>query len=149
MHALLFVALLSRCYAHPVFRLVPVVSRTTSGRDASGDHAAMSVTFRVRVVDPARVPARNIALRDHANGHAFIARRLAGQSTARLEATGNSTSQVRLRLQDALRRFTRDVNAELAREERVYDGVTERGAAQNQGPSFGFPGGPDGPDLCP
>jgi hypothetical protein len=44
--------------------------------------------------------------------------------------------------------LTRDANIEYARQAHIYDTVTENGRAQNQGPAYGFPGGPNASVSC-
>lgn len=136
------------CNAHPQFTLIPKVTSERAARTGSNYEASASVGFLVRVVIPAKMP-NDAALRNHARGHETIAERVARSSDGTVRAVGSSQSQAHARLKQTIARMQSDLLKELQREERVYDTVTENGSAQNQGPVYGFPGGPNATILCP
>jgi len=144
----IFVAALS-CNAHPQYRIRPIAAHVQVSKERAGYRAVTRVSFALQTVVPAKVPQTDPALRAHVAGHLAVARRVAASSRGRFEAIGGSSARARVRLRQAIARVTSDLQRELDREERVYENVTESGAAQSSGPSFGFPGGPDMHVLCP
>jgi hypothetical protein len=147
---LIFIAaLVSRpCNIHPVYILQPNVRNVTVVRDGSTYRASAQLTFAIRETLPAVLTSVDPGLLDHVRGHQIIAQRVARSSGGAIRATGSSAAQARARLHDGVSRMQRDLSKELDREERVYDSVTQDGAAQSQGPIYGFPGGPDAHDSC-
>ncbi len=117
-------------------------------RLAHGYHASAKLVFRVVERTRAVIPNADPGLVDHARGHGAIARRVARASAGSVEGIGRSQVQAKTRLAQGIARLARDAQNELDREERVYDSVTEDGAAQNQGPVYGFPGGRDAHTTC-
>ncbi len=145
----LFFALLSRpCNVHPVYTLQPVVRGVQVRRDGTHYVASGHLSFSVREKTPALLTSADPGLLAHVRGHQIIAQRVAQSSGGAVRATGASAAQARARLNDGVGQTERDLSKELDREERVYDSVTENGAAQSQGPVYGFPGGPDAHDSC-
>lgn len=147
---MLFLAALfvSPCNIHPVYVLHPVVKNVTVRRTGSTYRAGATLTFAIREKVPAVLTSIDPGLLDHVRGHQIIAQRVARSSADSVRASGTTDAQARAHLNDALRRITLDLSKELDREERVYDSVTENGAAQSQGPVYGFPGGPDATQTC-
>lgn len=147
--ALLLAALINTpCNVHPVYVLQPSVRNVRVRRSGSGYAATAQLHFSVREKRPAVITSVDPGLLDHVRGHQIIAQRVARSSADSVRAVGASALQARARLRDALAHLESDLAKELDREERVYDNVTEGGAAQSQGPAYGFPGGPDADDSC-
>jgi hypothetical protein len=136
------------CNIHPVYVLQPVLRNVGVVRDGKIYRASAQLTFSVREKTPAVITSVDPGLLDHVRGHQVIAQRVARSSIGTIRAEGNSAAQARARLSDGAARTQRDLSKELDREERVYDSVTQNGAAQSQGPMYGFPGGPDARDSC-
>lgn len=136
------------CNAHPVYVIKAVRGAVTVKRAANGYIASTKLSFRIVETTPAVIASVDPGLLDHVRGHQIIAQRVARSSVGSVRSDGNSDAQARARLQQGIHRLTNDVNRELTREEHVYDSVTENGAAQSQGPVYGFPGGPDAHDPC-
>lgn len=136
------------CNSHPQYALQPVISYDAVARSGAVYHASARLRFRLVQKTPALIPSADPGLLDHVQGHYVIARRVVQSSTGTVQATGNTAAQARLRLRQAIARMTSDSQNELFREEHVYDSVTENGAAQSQGPQYGFPGGPDARETC-
>ena len=136
------------CDAHPVFALRPVASAARVARAGSGYQAAAQLHFTVTQRSRPFALPTDAGLRAHIEGHRTIAERIARSSADSVRAAGASAAQARTRLHDAIARIESDLAKELDREEHVYDTVTENGAAQSQGPMYGFPGGPDARDTC-
>lgn len=141
-------AVAAPCNAHPVYELKPVPAAIGVRRNGSGYSASAKLSFRIVEKTPAIITSVDPGLLEHVRGHQIIAQRVARSSVGNVRADGTSAGQARERVQNAIRRMTNDVNRELFREEHVYDSVTENGAAQSQGPVYGFPGGPDAHDPC-
>jgi len=142
----LVAAAVSTCALRPDLQLVPAVSRVRLVHDTRSFRANANITFTVRTIrKPA--PSGDPGLHAHIAGYYAIAQRLAQASQVR--AVGTTPAQARTRLVKAVAQLAHDVNVEYARQARVYDAVTENGRAQNQGPAYGFPGGPDADAYCP
>ncbi len=138
-------AAVSTCTLRPQLQLVPAVSLARIMHDTRSFRANASITFTVRTIrKPA--PSGDPGLRAHVAGYYAIAQRLAQASQVR--AIGTTPAQARLRLLKAVAQLAHDVNVEFARQARVYDAVTENGRTQNQGPAYGFSGGPDANAYC-
>jgi hypothetical protein len=135
--------LASPCNAHPIYALAPVVSGTSVRKDSGAYRASARLTFRIVEKRPAVITSVDPGLLDHVHGHQVVAERVARSSEGTVQAVGSSRAQAQARLRQALSRMALDEQRELDREERVYDSVTNYGAAQSQGPQYGFPGGPD------
>jgi hypothetical protein len=145
----LIAALTSRpCNIHPVYVLQPALRNVQVKRAGSGYTASAQLSFSVREKTPAVITSVDPGLLDHVRGHQIIAQRVARSSDGAIRASGSSAAQARSRLNDGVAQTERDLSKELDREERVYDSVTQNGAAQSQGPMYGFPGGPDAHDSC-
>lgn len=125
--------------------MVPVVSQVRTAREGSSYQAGARVSFAVRVVKKAGLPD-DAGLRAHVRGYFTIVQRLAQAS--HVQAVGTSQSQARARLAKAIAALAHDVNLEYERQLRVYDSVTENGRSQDQGPAYGFPGGPNANVYC-
>jgi hypothetical protein len=136
------------CNAHPVYALRPVVTPVRVQHTAGSYTAMANLTFKVVETKPAMITSVDPGLLDHVRGHQIIAQRVARSSIGSVRATGSSAAQARARLKQAVSRLTSDSQKELDREDHVYETVTENGAAQSQGPVYGFPGGPDAHELC-
>lgn len=136
------------CNSHPEYALQPIVSYGPVTRAGSVYRASAHLRFRLIEKTPALIPSVDPGLLDHVQGHYIIARRVAQSSTGSVQSTGNTAALARTRVRQAIARVTSDAQSELLREERVYESVTENGAAQSQGPQYGFPGGPDAHEIC-
>ncbi|HZZ65596.1 MAG TPA: hypothetical protein VFE17_08870 [Candidatus Baltobacteraceae bacterium] len=136
------------CNSHPQYALQPVISYGSVAHAGAVYRASAHLRFRLVEKTPALIPSVDPGLLDHVQGHYIIARRVAQSSTGTVQATGNTAAQARVRLRQAIERMTSDSQNELLREEHVYESVTENGAAQSQGPQYGFPGGPDARETC-
>lgn len=132
------------CAAHPVYALKAVVSAVAVRRDGNAYRASASLRFTI--VTTSHAPPSASA---HARGHYVIAQRVAQSSIGRFESTAPGARAARAQVLRAIAQMTADAEHELRREERVYDSVTEDGAAQNLGPQYGFPGGANLRDPCP
>jgi len=145
---LLLAAAIAPCNAHPQYRITAVAHdvRVTGG--GSSYRASARIAYSLKVLVPAHVPAGDAGLRAHVAGHQEIARKVAASSVGTIQANGSSSTQARGRLAATIERLRSDLERELQREQRAYDNVTENGAAQSQGPAFGFPGGPDARTAC-
>jgi hypothetical protein len=149
MHGILLAALLDApCNAHPVYELKPVVSARRFQASRGGYLATAHLAFRISERTPALIASVDPGLLDHVRGHQLIAQRVSRSSIGNVRATAGTRSAASMRLAQAVLRLTNDAQRELDREEHVYDAVTENGAAQSQGPVYGFPGGPDAHDTC-
>lgn len=82
----------------------------------------------------------------HVRGYYVIARRVA--STSQATAVGAGPSEARSRLDKTIAGLSQDVNIEYQRQKRMYDAVTDNGRSQDQGPGYGFPGGPGASAYC-
>lgn len=136
------------CNAHPVYALAPVVSGASLRRQGNVYRASAHLAFRVVDKQPAVITSVDPGLLNHVRGHEIIAQRVARSAVAFVQAVGSSRAQAQSRLRQALAQTEADEERELAREERVYDSVTNYGASQSQGPLAGFPGGPDVQAPC-
>lgn len=135
----------SACVFRPQLQLSPVISAARVMRSSHAFTASARLTLAIITLKkPA--PANDAGLRAHVAGYYVIARRLMQPSA--LRAIGGSQVQVRARLAKAVTALVRDANAEYARQAHIYDTVTENGRAQGQGPSYGFPGGPNANVYC-
>ncbi len=145
---LLFVAALLTCKADPVYTLVRVPAPVRIERNGPMYRAVTRLSFRV--TPRLRPPhTRDAGFNDHVRGRQIIAQRVAGSSNGEISAGAKSERDARAQLRRALNQMTADAQKELMREERVYDSVTEDGMAQDQGPTFGLPGGRNAHDRCP
>ncbi len=131
------------CNIHPVYALAATVTRVKVARNGRQFHASATIGFTLREVRSAMIVSIEQGLLEHVRGHQIIAQRVARSSNGLVVATGSSAALARAQLNSTVRKMTSEQNAELAREERAYDNVTQNGAEQSQGPSYGFPGGPD------
>lgn len=138
----------SGCNAHPVYALRPVVGAARLSRTGAGYQAAAQLHFTVTQRSGGGPLPADPGLRAHIEGHRTIAVRVARTAADSVRAVGATAMQARSRLRDAIAHIQADLLKELDREEHVYDTVTENGAAQSQGPVYGFPGGPDARDTC-
>lgn len=136
------------CNIHPVYSLIAVRGKVKIAHVNGKYQASSSLSYRVQEVMGAVIVTVEPGVLEHVRGHQIIASRVAHSSNGHVEATGSSEQQARSRLADGIRKLTADQNKELLREERAYDNVTENGAAQSQGPSYGLPGGPDVQDAA-
>jgi hypothetical protein len=133
------------CTLRPQLQLAPAVSHVRVVRASSSFTASASLTLSVRTIKKAAATS-DAGLRVHVAGYYTIARSLAQVSS--LRAIGSSQTQARARLGKAVAALVRDANTEYARQVRIYDNVTENGRTQGQGPSYGFPGGPNASVYC-
>jgi Bacterial protein of unknown function (DUF922) len=136
------------CNVHPVYALQPVLRNVRVQRSGPSYTASAELTFDIRQKTAPAVPSKDPGLLAHVRGHKIVAQRVAQSSNGTIRATGNTPAQARGRLRDGVTQTQRDLSKELDREESVYDSVTQNGAAQSQGPVYGFPGGPDARDVC-
>ncbi len=137
------------CNAHPAFAIKPVVTNRRVARQ--GDRYIETARLRFTLVrrTTESIPSNDAGLRAHAAGHATVARRVSASSGGAVQSSGLSRTQAESRMNRTIMRLTSDLNAELLREEQAYDTITADGAAQAQGPAFGFPGGPNARAPCP
>lgn len=146
---LLLAALLSApCNAHPSYAVQSTVAHVQVVRRSGTYVASAQAHFTLRVEQPAMIPSVDPGLLQHVQGHMIVAQRVVRSSGASIEADGTSPAQARLHLNQTVSRMRADLQNELLREERAYDNVTANGASQSQGPSYGFPGGPDVQSAC-
>jgi hypothetical protein len=146
---LLLAALLAApCNAHPTYAVQPQVTNVRVLRRSSAYVATAQLRFTLREAMPAVIPSVDPGLLDHVQGHLIVARRVVRSSGGTVESNGASAQTARSRLHATIARMQRDLQSELDREERAYDNVTQNGAAQSQGPAYGFPGGPDAHTPC-
>jgi hypothetical protein len=138
-------AAISSCAYRPELKMVPAVSQIRIARQGSSYQAGARIAFAVRIVRKAQLPD-DAGLRAHVRGYFTIVQRLAQSSQA--QAVGTSPAQARARLEKTIAALTHDVNVEYKRQLRVYDSVTENGRSQDQGPAYGFPGGPNANVYC-
>lgn len=136
------------CSSHPTYALRAIVSPVVVRREGGSYRAAASLRFDV-VPKPLPAHTSDQGFNDHVRGHQIIARRVARSFVGSSQAVGTSPAQARSQLLRAIAQMSLDAQKELEREERVYDSVTEDGAAQDQAPQFGFPGGANAKDRCP
>jgi hypothetical protein len=136
------------CNAHPAYAVQPNVSSVRIIRRSAAYVATAQLRFTLRQVQPALIPSVDPGLLEHVQGHLAVARRVVRSSGGTVEANGANAQQARSRLNQTIARMQRDLQSELDREERAYDNVTQNGAAQSQGPAYGFPGGPDAHTPC-
>lgn len=146
---IILAALISRpCNVHPVYVLQPVVRNVHVQHNGKTYRATGQLTFTLKETKPALLTSIDPGLLDHVRGHQIIAQRVARSSSGEVTAEGSSPAQARARLTSGVAQTQRDLSKELDREEHVYDSVTQNGAAQSQGPIYGFPGGPDARESC-
>lgn len=146
---LLLAALLTApCNAHPQYAVQPQTAAVRLVHRSGGYIASTHVRFTLRETVPALIPSVDPGLMEHVHGHLAVAQRVVASAGADVEANGASAAQARTRLKQTIARMSGDLQNELAREERAYDNVTQNGAAQSQGPAYGFPGGPDVHSIC-
>lgn len=136
------------CNAHPVYDVVAKVSAVHVARRAHSYVARAQLRFVLRQTVPAVIPSVDPGLLEHVQGHLTVAQRAVRSSGGSVQANGTTAAQARERLNAAVARMRSDLQKELLREERAYDNVTNYGAAQSQGPAYGFPGGPDARSPC-
>jgi hypothetical protein len=142
-------AALSPCSYSLQLELVPAISHVRVVHAANSFTASGNLTLLVVTGSllTNRATDRDPGTHAHIAGYFGIARSLAQTSSVR--AIGSSQAQARARLAKAVAALVRDANTEYARQSRIYDTVTEHGRAQNQGPAYGFPGGPNASVYCP
>ncbi|HZT14066.1 MAG TPA: hypothetical protein VFA29_14800 [Candidatus Baltobacteraceae bacterium] len=131
------------CNIHPVYVLTAVTAPVSVTRTGSKYQASSRISFRIKETRSAVIVSVEPGVLEHVRGHQLIAQRVARSSSGRITAAGSTAAQARAGLARSIRDLTADQNRELLREEHVYDTVTENGAAQSQGPSYGMPGGSD------
>ena len=131
------------CNIHPVYSLAAVRGAMKIVHAHGRYEASSPIAFRVHEVTGAVIVSVEPGLLDHVLVHQIIAQLVARSSGGTVKALGSSAQQARSRLADGIAKMTSDQNAELQREERTYDTVTDNGSEQSQGPSYGLPGGPD------
>ncbi|MGZ3499551.1 MAG: DUF922 domain-containing protein [Vulcanimicrobiaceae bacterium] len=152
MIALAFAALLAlapaHCNAHPVYRAQPRVTNITMAREGAGYRASASITFVLQAVRPAVLPTDDAALRAHAQGHRAIAERIAAGARGSVMGFGKTPAAARASLDNDVSALTRETNQAIDHQEQTYDRVTDNGAAQDQAPLYGFPGGADVTTPC-
>lgn len=141
----LIAAAASPCALRPSLQLVPAVSGVRAVRLSHGYAAVAKLRLSVRTLTKAAA-VNDRGFRAHVAGYYAIARRLTQPSL--LRANAGSQTQARARLARAVAQLVLDANAEYVRESNIYDTVTENGRAQSQGPSYGFPGGPNADVYC-
>lgn len=137
MALLAFLAAAGMCGRHPAYRLVPNFTAAAYARAASAVRAERRVAFRL---EPKRW-----GIDAHARGAYRLASDAARNFSGSVSAVGTSRDLAALALRTASQVFVRNANAQLVLELRTYDRVTDSGRAQDQGPSFGFPGGANCP----
>lgn len=142
------VLLAAACNAHPAYAAQPVVTNVRLVRAGRVYHASARIRFTLRTTAPAMIPSVDPGLLDHVQGHMIVAQRVIRSSDGTVNANGSSAALARARLNQTIARMRTDLQNELMREERAYDNVTANGASQSQGPSYGFPGGPDVHSPC-
>ena len=129
----------------PELKVVPIVSQLRIARRGSSYEASARITLAVRTVRKAQLPD-DAGLQAHVRGYYAIVLRLSQASAA--QAVGTAPAQARARLYKTIAALAHDVNVEYQRQLHVYDSVTENGRAQDQGPAYGFPGGPNANVYC-
>ncbi len=142
------VLLAAACNAHPAYAVQAVVTNVRVVRRSSGYLASAHIRFTLRTTAPAMIPSVDPGLLDHVQGHLTVAQRVIRSSEGNIEANGSNAGLARTHLDQTAARMRNDLQNELMREERAYDNVTANGASQSQGPSYGFPGGPDAHSPC-
>lgn len=143
--AVALAAAISPCAYRPELKMVPVVSQLRIVRRGSSYQAGARVSFSVRTMRKAELPD-DAGLRAHVRGYFTIVGRLAQAS--QVQSVAASQAQARARLSKAIAALAHDVNVEYKRQVRVYDSITENGRSQDQGPAYGFPGGPNANVYC-
>jgi|GEM_PF-1955553 len=136
------------CNADPAYAVRSNPSPVRVAARAGKFVASARVDFSVQQITPALVPSADSGLLDHVHGHLIVAQRVVRSAAASIQANGATAAQAKAHLLQTVTRMRRDLQAELNREERVYDTVTANGAQQSQGPAFGFPGGADAHTPC-
>lgn len=129
--------LAAACAAHPVLHLVSHAAPAHVVATAGGYNAKAAVTFSVDT--RGIVPGGD--RQDHVRGHIQIAQNYARAAHSTIRGFGRTRQDALRNLRAAIDRSTADAQNELAREEALYDRVTDRGLRQDQGPLYGFPGG--------
>jgi len=138
-------AAVSPCLFRPELKVVPIVSQIRIARRVSAYQASARITFAVRTVKKAQL-ANDPGLQAHVRGYYAIVQRLAQAST--VQAIGTTMTQARAGLYKTIAALAHDINVEYLRQQRAYDDVTENGRSQDQGPAYGFPGGPNATVYC-
>ena len=87
------------------------------------------------------------ALRNHEEGHWEIAQR-ALRRTSVISVIAPSRTRAARDLVRALAAQLQETNAETGQAEKTYDRVTDHGIRQEDGPAYGFRGGPDVTFSC-
>lgn len=136
----------SPCVLRPDLRIVPWVSHVRAVHQGSAYVVSARINFNVRTVHGAK-RTNDPGLQAHVRGYYTIARRIAEPSSAR--ALAPTVAIGRARLARTAATLARDVNLEYRRQIQAYDSVTSNGRTQDQGPAYGFPGGPDARISCP
>jgi hypothetical protein len=140
---LLAALLTAPCNIHPEYAVQPQVTHISVQQQRGRYVASAQVHFSLRVTKEALMPSVDGALLAHVQGHLTVARRVIRSSDGTVRANGGTQAQARTRLNQTVARMRSDLQNELTREEAAYDNVTAYGRSQSQGPSYGFPGGPD------
>lgn len=81
------------------------------------------------------------ALRAHELGHRAIAQDAIRSRGGEISIIVPTLAQAKRAMHDALHGQLRDVSAEIAARQAVYDRVTDHGTHQSDGPQYGFAGG--------
>lgn len=150
--ALTFAAILAaapaRCNAHPVYHAQPHVASIAFAAEGTGYRASASIRFTLQAVQPGVLPPGDAALAAHAQGHRTIAERITAGARGSAIGFGKTRAAARASLENDVSVLTRETNQAIDHQEQTYDRVTDDGAAQDQGPLYGFPGGEDVTTPC-
>lgn len=134
------------CALRPELVIVAQVSRMHAARNGKSPIISAWIMLKVETRRAAS-SANDRGLQAHVRGYYTIARTIAQPSSARVFAPSSAIG--RRRLAQTAATLARDANAEYRRQIQAYDSVTNNGRAQDQGPAYGFPGGPDAKVSCP
>lgn len=88
------------------------------------------------------------ALRGHELGHRAIAQEAIRSRGGEISIVVPTLAQAKRAMHDALHGQLRDVSAEIANRQAVYDRVTDHGTHQSDGPQYGFVGGANAVFAC-
>jgi hypothetical protein len=146
--AVLLAGLLTGTRCPPPLRFT--VDARISDREVTGGRGFYRAQARVRYIVRSGKPARSSdpGVIAHERGAVQIARRVEHSSGGMVQANGASRAQALQHLARAIAQMRHDLASELVREESVYDTITQNGMAQDQGPAYGLPGGPDAHVAC-
>lgn len=124
------------CGSHPAYRVDPVFGVAATRATRGSIQASRHIAFRLE-------GRRTSGSDAHAQGAYTLAHDAARNFSGTVTAAGVSRRVALAALRFAAVRFIQNARAQLQLELRTYDRVTEFGRAQDQGPAFGFPGGPN------